>query len=232
MERRIREGDYSAEGFPPERALAEEVGVSRVTIRRAIHKLESDGLLTRLPNRRLGIAPEVGPTTPQASIAFLSPAMVGGAASADHQLWLAAADVAAAAKSARIREFRYLHWDDPILTETMRDFGAVFLIPSPESIPPEIERLIREKPSLTVLSADYTRYGTPSIRLFSRSCVTRLLNHLRSLGHRHIDCLNAQGVDEEIETRIDEWIAWCRARGVEGELFNVPWEPVGPSSCM
>ena len=53
LERRIRKGDYALTGMPAERDLAGEVGVSRVTIRRALEDLQCKGFIERLPNRRV-----------------------------------------------------------------------------------------------------------------------------------------------------------------------------------
>jgi GntR family transcriptional regulator len=49
---RIREGVYDAAGLPGERALAEEFGAARVTIRSALRRLQDQGLVLR--NERRG----------------------------------------------------------------------------------------------------------------------------------------------------------------------------------
>jgi GntR family transcriptional regulator len=49
---RIREGVYDASGLPGERALAEEFGAARVTIRSALRRLQDQGLVAR--NERRG----------------------------------------------------------------------------------------------------------------------------------------------------------------------------------
>jgi GntR family transcriptional regulator len=55
IERAIADGDLAAgDRLPPERALAEEHGVSRMTVRQALQSLESRGLLRRAIGRNGG----------------------------------------------------------------------------------------------------------------------------------------------------------------------------------
>jgi GntR family transcriptional regulator len=55
IERAIAEGDLAAgDRLPPERALAEEHGVSRMTVRQALQSLEARGLLRRAIGRNGG----------------------------------------------------------------------------------------------------------------------------------------------------------------------------------
>ncbi len=57
LRRRIRTGDLKADStLPPERVLAETLGVSRMTLRVAIDQLADEGLLVRRPNRRTLVA--------------------------------------------------------------------------------------------------------------------------------------------------------------------------------
>ena len=73
-----------------------------------------------------------------------------------------------------------------------------------------------------ILDGDFTSDGLPSIRLFSDRCIERVLEHLYKLGHRHIDCINTQNRNPEIDRRIDIWERWCRRRGVQGDLRDDP----------
>ena len=54
IERRIRHGDYAIAGLPAERELADDVGASRVTVRKALTVLEQKGLLHRAANKTAG----------------------------------------------------------------------------------------------------------------------------------------------------------------------------------
>jgi GntR family transcriptional regulator len=57
LRRQITVGDLKAESeLPSERALAESLGVSRMTLRLAIDQLADEGLLVRRPNRRTMVA--------------------------------------------------------------------------------------------------------------------------------------------------------------------------------
>lgn len=57
LRRQIECGEFKADSaLPPERELAETLGVSRVTLRVAIEQLANEGLLVRQPNRRTRVA--------------------------------------------------------------------------------------------------------------------------------------------------------------------------------
>src|SRR5690606_5220397 len=58
MQERIRSGDYALRPIPSERALALELGVNYMTVRRGLGVLEKEGTLSRLPNGRLCISSE------------------------------------------------------------------------------------------------------------------------------------------------------------------------------
>jgi DNA-binding transcriptional MocR family regulator len=73
LERRIRHGDYLLSGIPAERELAGEIGVSRVTIRRALEELRRKGLIERLPNRRVALSRKARSSMGDLQLAFLAP---------------------------------------------------------------------------------------------------------------------------------------------------------------
>jgi GntR family transcriptional regulator len=57
LRKRIEMGEFNPDkALPPERVLAESLGVSRMTVRVAIDRLADEGLVVRRPNRRTLVA--------------------------------------------------------------------------------------------------------------------------------------------------------------------------------
>lgn len=222
LERRIANGDYARGGLPAERDLADECGVSRVTLRKALGELERRGLVERPPNRRPRLTPQ---TTRRGSVevAFLTPSLAPDSFSPDLQQWLSASEHVARERGARIRVQNYLHWDDPIITESLRGYDGVFLVTSSEPIPEWTSTLLTQAKGLVSLSEDLTGLGIPSVVLFPPRETHVLLDHLEALGHTWIDCLNVQGHNAITMQRIDAWRDWCEARGYgDCQLFDEP----------
>ena len=76
MEKRIQHGDYITKDFPAEERLAAEMGVSRMTARRAVLQLLNRGVLIRKPNGRVSVNRERSQGTPRLQIALLMPAFI------------------------------------------------------------------------------------------------------------------------------------------------------------
>lgn len=215
LERRIRHGDYILTEIPAERYLAAEMGSSRMTTRKAIEQLIQRGLLKRLPNGRLAIGDNLH--SEQLTLGMLIPYTASG----DVENWRRAAEQAGKDFNARIRTILYLHWDDPVIQETLSSFSSVFLMPRSEDIPPKIiEMLAKEGKSVSVLGEDLSMHGIHSVFLFPSFWVQRLLDHLAELGHRTIDCFNVQPEDVVIRGRLEQWQLWRAAHRLEGELFG------------
>ena len=221
LERRILRGDYSLKGVPAERILADEIGVSRMTARKAIQAVIDKGLLTRQPNGRLQVA-TASDGKAHYQIAFLAPAWSSN--SWDH--WRRILERTAAQFDATIRPVDYVHWDDPVVSETLEGFDGVFLMTMAESMPDGLLAKLKSRQTpVVVLDTDASAWGIPSVHFFPAVFVQRVLDHLAELGHRSVDCLNTQPVDGNINERIEQWNLWRAAHNCAGNLINDPVEP-------
>jgi DNA-binding LacI/PurR family transcriptional regulator len=210
IEKRIRLGDYALKELPAEERLASEVGVSRMTARRAVLRLVDKGLLVRKPNGRLVVnrEPHAGKTQPQ--LALLTPAFI----SPQFERWQTSLELAASKMQARLRKVDFVHWEDPVIFETFDGFDGVFLLAGSKAMPETVRNRMRDSQTpLIVLDADWSEHGIRSI------------DHLYEFGHRRIACLNTQPMHDVIRERIDHVLAWQEERGLQGRLINEPVLP-------
>ncbi|HMO25094.1 MAG TPA: GntR family transcriptional regulator [Tepidisphaeraceae bacterium] len=216
LESRIRFGEYQLRSLPSERKLASELGVSRMTARKAIQQLLDSDLLNRLPN---GEIIENRSARPTLRIAALVPTL----ASRDLEVWRHAIQRVAERHRASVRTVLYIHWDDLAIEDALRSFDGVFISPSCEPIPDRlISRLRSAACPVVVLGRDLSSEGLPSIDLFPAVLTQRLLDHLAGLGHRAVDCFNVQTIDPVIQQRIAQWNVWRSAHGFAGRLLGEP----------
>jgi DNA-binding LacI/PurR family transcriptional regulator len=223
IERRVAAGEFMLKGLPGERKLAEELGVSYMTARKAVLRLIDKQVLARKTNGSLIVHPlHQGQGVCQ--VTLLTPAYPSA-----HFLRarLAVAE-AAGQRNALFRPAEYVHWDDAIVRDALDGSDGLIVMPSTEPIPARLMTSFAEKQNKVVfLDADETAHGIPSIRLFAHPHIAALFEHLWELGHRRIDCFNAQGHADEIHARVNEWRTWLADRGGEGELWDHPTPPYG-----
>lgn len=222
IRKRVGKGDYSLRGVPAERQLAAEIGVSYMTVRRAIHALIEDGTLIRQPNGRVAVGLLTQGNGSQLQLAFLAPTFNSPVI----EQWRVALDAIVRKRGGVVRPILYMHWDDPIVQDALEAFDGVFLIPVPESLPAHVESRLKNAKRLVVLDQDFSHMGIPSVRLFPPVFVQRLLDHLDKLGHRRIDCLNLPpenpDADPVLQQRVEQWQVWKAAHGAEGQLISMP----------
>ena len=226
---RIEHGDYLNAELPSERKIAEEQQVSYMTARKAVKELIDSGLLLRTEDGRTLIAShskhtDAGKKT--LSFAFLSPAFV----SLLSQEWYVALERNMAGRNCRLRPVYFVHWEDSIMTETIENFDAIFILPAldPE-VPSVIERLRNCGKPVIVLSKDWSDKGFVSIVLRPPESIDVLLEHLADLGHKKIDCFNTQPLNDSMKESLTLWQKFLSVRHLKGEFYNNPVESYGDS---
>ncbi len=217
IKRRIREGDYLLDSIPGERKIAEETGVSYMTARRAVQELLDEEVLIRHPTGALDVHPRFSRRNKPAEVVLLCPAYPSSYLT---QLRSFVSDFAIE-RSIAVRPAQFVHWDEKTVVEAVEQAKGTFIIPYGPEIPARLVEPFQDN-KVVILDGDFTGEGLPSIRLFSDRCIERVLDHLYELGHRHVDCVNTQNRNPEIDRRIDIWDRWCRRRGVKGDLRDDP----------
>ncbi len=218
LEKRICKGDYAIRPLPTEQEFADEVGVSRMTARRALLEVIDKGLVVRRPGGRLKVNHRSERLPGRVRLGLLTPAH----ASSQYEKWTCAVERVAAGCEASVRCVNYVHWDDPVIARSLRAFDGVLLVPSSEQIPPRVLEQFRQWRNVIGLDCDLSHAGVPSVQVLPPAFVRLVGDHLYDLGHRHIDCLNVQPRDGEINGRIEQWGLWTRLRNVKGRLIDQP----------
>lgn len=220
IEQRIKKGDYLLRPIPSERKIAQETGVSHMTARKAVRALIERKVLVRETNGALGVAPTYNADARPAQVLLLYPAFPSAYLTALCQ------EVSTAGEAAgmRTRAVPYMHWDDPVVVQTVSNPGGVMIIPSSLDVPAYILEAMKSH-QVVSLDGDLSDRDVPSIRLFSDAHIFRVFDHLLKLGHKRIDCISSHVHNPVIERRIKLWRDWSRRHGCMGEL----WEHAAPS---
>ena len=221
LEARVKRGDYALRKLPSENELAEETGVSRMTARKALTHLIDKGVLVRRPHGRLEIASDREVKAAAHQIAFLMPPVI----SEDVQAWQWAAEQAAGKMGGILRPVVFTDWNDVLIPDVLKGFDGVFLMQTGRDVPPEAILTLKSSPCPVVsLDLDLSESGIPSVCLFPKQAIWKLLDHVKRLGHRRITCFNTCKMNVVVQRRIDNWQAWKTNRRAEGDLYNSPGE--------
>lgn len=202
---RVRRGEYLTRTFPPERELAVEMNVSRMTARKAVLALVDTGVLERLPNGRIQPKPIDAQGKPRKHVSLLLPAGV----SLDHQIWEQAIIAAAEANDITVHPHVHTHPSAMLVQEAADSFDGVFVLA--ESLGGNESLLTKSGKPVFALGNDLSDFGIPSIQLFPVGCGAVLLDHLYELGHRKIAFLSTgEECDEVLNRRARDWEDWMK----------------------
>lgn len=223
IEHRILRGDYLLTGLPTDRRLAIDLGVSRLTVRRALDLLVDRQLLQRGGNGRLSLSTGAEATHRPLVVGLLAPAFPGPFL---QQVTLAAQHMADG-RRVHLRPVDYVRWEDPVVEEALDRFDGVLLsLPSDPLPPRRIERLTQARAGVLSIGRDFSAHGIPSLVVHPPGSTSVLLDHLYDLGHRRIDYFNTQPVTGT-PPRMDQWQQWCALHEIHGRVHNHPCESYG-----
>jgi DNA-binding LacI/PurR family transcriptional regulator len=221
IERRIAYADHVLDGIPSERQLAEELGLSRTTLRKALQQLIEQGTLIRQVNGRVEVAASTEGAQTR-TIGFIAPT----GTSVNRDEWREALEGVvqgiASEDPVVVRPVTYGHWADPAIQEALGAFDGAFFMATSDDIPAWLLAKIRESSCRVVLlDKDYSAEGLPSVLLFPPAMEGKLFDHLSRLGHHRIDCLNTQAEDAIIQGRIAVWKQYIDSHGCKGQLHSL-----------
>ena len=126
-----------------------------------------------------------------------------------------------------LRSVDYVHWDDPVVVETLENFDGAFISTAAEPIPQRLLGRMAEGPCRCVfLMREMAARGLPSIDLLPAIHVQKLLDHLEQLGHRNIACFNIQSAAKRtVIERVEQWNLWRHAHHFDGQFIDAPLPP-------
>ena len=221
IEARVRAGDYSVGTMPSERKIADEFGVGHMTARRAVQFLVQKGTLRRPASPRRAARPQ-RPARRQLQVSFVLPAFESSSLAA----WYGAMNQMVRSRDGNLRMVAYTHGADPAIHRELQiDFDAMFIALPHEPSSLLLDALVRRRERVATLWHDYTRLGLVCVDVAPPHAPDRIVEHLASLGHRTIDCFNAEPLGSAVALRIEAWKPALEKRGLQGRLHNYPVQP-------
>ena len=226
LRRRITLGDYLLRDFPTDRELSAEFEVDTRTARKAVGRLIEAGLLVRQSNGRPAVKPPARAQRRGLRLALLTvsyPTPYTGR-------WQRAIEAAIGAHDS-CRLVTYSHLDDAVVKDTLEGFDGVFLgLPSGDPTAHFLRTVARARRPVVFLDSDRSAHGFPSLWLAAPALVTRLLDHVASLGHQRVACLNTQPHGPVIQQRLDAWQRWTDTQGQAGRIVAQSVESFGSAT--
>ena len=180
---RIDQGMYLNGPIPGERALATELGVSYLTVRRATKQLVDDGVLSRMSNGRLQPSHKTSKTRRGPQIGLLVDTFPVNAM----REWFTDLDQLVGEHDGTLHLISYNDKDDPRVFEALdQELDGLFIIYRYELSPLLRDRLVRHAHRLVSLWFDMTSLGIPSIENAPARYVSRAVEYLKELGHQRV----------------------------------------------
>ena len=219
--KRIQLGAYRLKGIPGERKLAADLGVSYMSARKVVQQLVAERILRRTETGRLEQA-LASRKSRGLQIGFVAPAF---SAQVISELQYDLSQLVSASGGI-VRPVMYVQPTDPIIFEALEgDFDGLFVILPVGAPQLLIDRLERYSDRVVILWQDMSHLGLLSIVTAPSRFIGKGLDHLASLGHQRIDCLNTLPHEPIVLDRMRHWRMGLEQRGLVGELVDEPTRP-------
>jgi hypothetical protein len=199
IQRRIDEGEYSGGTLEGLRILADELGVSYLTVRKALHHLCKKGLLEASNNKRFKIVESKRPSPEGGKYAIILPIGALNTGFPD-AISKAVNDI-----GGTLKRYFYGYYEDEIISTTIEgDFDLIFfhidLRKTPQVL---VDKIVENKSRMVSIIFDYTDKG---LRILAETDIAAsiklLLKILLDRGHKRLDILGIAHDNEIIAKRI------------------------------
>ena len=214
LEQRINNGEYPEGKLPAVRLLAEDIGVSYLTARKAVNELKESGIITHnASNRKIVIGKAV---TKQPLVGVITPFW-------HFSEWMRSIRNVTAELGGQVRFVAYASDTDPAITEALSaSFDVIFVVlPVGRRNSRLLSRLRKLGNKVIVLFHDMTRYGLRSFIGSNPNSIHLIMQKLVDCGCRRIDAIGS-GIssDTESSARLDAWRSFLDSRRISGEFHD------------
>lgn len=232
--RQIRIGNFPrGSQLPSEQKLSEQLGVSHMTVRKAVANLMSAGYLRKEPRIGTFINEEISGSKLQKQLGIVCPA------------WPHPMFNESMMHLNRIFESdgwicRYAfarHWEDRTIEETWKSSDALVLFPirSPENVPPDLLARLESKEKPVVYIGNPDVFRTDTVSFDDEAGIATLMRALHRLGHFRIGRISQRIPERKLRPRDERLFLeaaaenpWCRVSdiAVECPYFQSPADAV------
>ena len=220
LQRRIERGDYCSSSLPGAPKLAQELGLSYMTIRQAMQYLVESGAMARAANGRL-VIPGDPAEAPRLKVAFIHPG------DNCENKWYRAISGGAKRYGCSYRDISFLFSDDQMIFDALDgDFDLIFF-QIPAISPILLGKLIRHRHRVVSLFTDLTEYGIRRFDGLTCDALIPLVAYLYERGCRSFDYFETGPAPQP---RQAVWERELRKLGCRGNVYRFPVYPPKPAS--
>ncbi len=218
LKRRILNDDYVINRLPGARKLAKETGVSYMTARQALQKLETDKVIVLHENGRFVVNRRSLGHSRKLKIAYLAHQK-----QSVYNVWEQAVRMAARKRNMNFRCVYYSHNEDPLITEVLSgDFDLVFinhdtLLNNHDFVH---KLVIKNRNKLVTMFHDLTASGVRCLDGPEPVSVSKLIDYLYESGHRRFASYYCKNLTQSLSEKIFYWERYLQKYQLHSQRFE------------